>query len=338
MNRRDGSFRIRGRAAGVLAAVILVVGVPARAAFPGPNGSILFESDRDPGDVWSMEADGSAATNLTNSSAGSTPVRAEASPDGATIAFDTNRDGNREIYLMAGDGSGQHNITNEPSGEIGPAWSPDGNRIAFLTDRDHAGVTTELYVMNADGSNAIRLTNNEEIIETNPAWSPDSSKIAFQATEPGVGIDILTVNPDGTGAANLTTDMSEAAGEPDWTPDGNAIFFSHAEEIWRMNADGTGKTPVITGHFDHAPQVSPDGTKLTYQRLVPADDVLDSEVIVANIDGSGQVNITNRAGFDAPDDWSVRPGSQSEGPITGLLRSLGLSAVADLLCGFGVCI
>jgi dipeptidyl aminopeptidase/acylaminoacyl peptidase len=78
-----------------------------------------------------------------------------------TIAFVSNRDGNNEIYVMNGDGSGLTNLTDNPADDggedYGPVWSPDGKRILFSSSRDG---NLEIYMMNADGSDQTNLTNS----------------------------------------------------------------------------------------------------------------------------------------------------------------------------------
>src|SRR5436853_386165 len=95
------------------------------------------------------------------------------------VAFSSFREGNFETYAMNANGTGQVNLTNTPAAaDQKPAWSPDGTKIAFWSDRD-AG-NEEIYVMNADGSNPVDLTNDPNT-DFQPAWSPDGSKIAFSS-------------------------------------------------------------------------------------------------------------------------------------------------------------
>jgi TolB protein len=82
-----------------------------------------------------------------------------------------------------------------------PAWSPDGSRVAFISNRD---LNQELYVANADGTGQKRMTNDPGW-DAAPAWSPDGTKLAFESYRDGRR-DIFTVNPDGTGETRLTKD------------------------------------------------------------------------------------------------------------------------------------
>jgi TolB protein len=103
------------------------------------------------------------------------------SPDGRLVAFTSTRDGNGEtcfeecrvngeIYLMRSDGTGLRRLTTDEADDRSPAWSPDGTRIVFVSDRsDRANHENEIYVMAADGSDVIRITTNE-VWDLEPAW------------------------------------------------------------------------------------------------------------------------------------------------------------------------
>ncbi|MDA0206483.1 MAG: hypothetical protein O2795_14195, partial [Acidobacteria bacterium] len=95
------------------------------------------------------------------------------------ILFESERDGDLEIYSMNADGSGLMNLSNNPLLDRLPQWSPDGTKIVFTSARDGNG---EIYVMNADGSSPVNLTNDTEFdFDFNPHWSPEGSKILFES-------------------------------------------------------------------------------------------------------------------------------------------------------------
>ena len=141
------------------------------------------------------------------------------------------------------DGSGVTNLTNNPWGDDEePCWSPDSKRIAFGRNDGMGNGYWNIYVMNADGSGIIRMTNDPDD-ESSPSWSPDGSKIAFSATYRDDKGGIYVMNADGTGQTRLTNYISDY--HPSWSPDGSKItFVSHRDdnyEIYTMNADGSGQ-------------------------------------------------------------------------------------------------
>ena len=181
-----------------------------------PDGSrIAFSSDRDGNtDIYVMNADGSRGTRLTEHPAVDTAPAW--SPHGERIAFMSFRDGEAEIYAVNADGSGLTNATrnpaaNFPGGPVGhhpPAWSPDGSRIAFVSNRDG---NAEIYVAVADGSGVTRLTE-DPADDVSPAWSPDGLWVAFVSSG-----DVYIVAADGRGSIRLT-DALQAVGPPAWQP------------------------------------------------------------------------------------------------------------------------
>src|ERR1700730_9755833 len=87
---------------------------------------------------------------------------------------------------MNADGSGQVDVSNSGANDTQPSWSPDGSKIAFASDRDHAGYPS-VYVMNANGGGQTRLTlDNAPYCDDQPAWSPDGSRIALTSTRDSV--------------------------------------------------------------------------------------------------------------------------------------------------------
>src|SRR5512147_3308399 len=136
------------------------------------------------------------------------------------IAFTSVRDGNQEIYVMATDGSGQTRLTEDPSNDFGPVWSPDGTRLLFSSKRN--GPQRQIYLMNADGSGQTRLTVDDGD-DSSPAWSPDGKQIAFQQRGNGTTYQIQLLNVAdalaGRAEARSLTSSPGNDGVPSWSPD-----------------------------------------------------------------------------------------------------------------------
>src|SRR5438270_323940 len=144
--------------------------------------------------------------------------------------------------MNAADGGG---LVHLPPGRA-PAWSPDGSKIAFTR---YGANDSDIYVMHADGSGIVQLTNTPGN-DDQPAWSPDGSKIAFSSTRDG-NHEIYVMNAtDGSGLVRLTNDALWDD-HPAWSPDGSKIAFSKYSAIYVMNAtDGSGLVRLTTGWAD----------------------------------------------------------------------------------------
>jgi hypothetical protein len=173
--------------------------------------------------------------------------------------------------MNAADGSGQTRLTYNPvdhDKDRDSRWSPDGKKIAFASSfRDVNGhdLKGEIYVMNADGTNTTRLTNNIDF-DRSPSWSPDGEKIAFTSDRDG-NTEIYVMNAtDGSGQTNISNSPAREY-YPSWSPDGEKIAFTSDRdgntEIYVMNAtDGTNTTrltynPTTDSHPDWAPTPPP---------------------------------------------------------------------------------
>jgi TolB protein len=153
--------------------------------------------------IWKMRPDGGGKTLLAP---GRTLDVPSWSPDGTRIAY---AGVGGQIWVMDADGSGKHRLTRTASGkgvDWAPSWSPDGRRIAYQSDvgtgpRD---LTTEIWVIGADGSHRVRLTHNA-LNDNRPVWSPDGSWILFSSQRPHPGVAHLwLMRPNGRALHRVT--------------------------------------------------------------------------------------------------------------------------------------
>ena len=156
------------------------------------------------------------------------------------VSFTSDRTGNLDIYIMDINGNNLANLTNHPSDDFSPTWSPDGRAFAYVSDREG---NPEIYVMDMNNKESRRLTNNRAT-DIDPAWSPDGRWIAFasnQHREHAADTDIYIMDVNGKKAQHLPSKGGHNS-TPAWSPDGQWIAFRSTQDgiggIHVMNADG----------------------------------------------------------------------------------------------------
>jgi Tol biopolymer transport system component len=276
----------------------------------------------------------------------------------ATIAFTSaraldgsntaNTNGTRNIWVMNPDSSNQIPLTQNTATNAFnqlPHWSPDGSKIVFQSARALDGSntatngTSNIWVMNADGSDATPLTKITALNASSvlPHWSPDGNKIVFfslraldgsDAVNTNFAENIWVMNADGSNQTPLTklTAISAFSNLPVWSPDGSKIIFQSAgaldgsngantnstSNVWVMNADGSGAHPLTRLTAPKANSLfaswSPDGSKIVFesQRALDGSDAANINgtvnIWVMNADGSAANSLTKLTAADAIND------------------------------------
>jgi Tol biopolymer transport system component len=177
------------------------------------------------------------------------------------VAYEGGGDGNFEIYTVGIDGVGPKRLTRNPARDLAPAWSPDGGKIVFMSDRD-SRPEFDVYRMNADGTGVERLTAKPS--NWFPQYSPDGTRLAMHVWRDVHVMDVTT-----KALKRLTHDPLNGM-YPTWSPDGGRLAFMSSRngvtELFTMNADGTDQQRVVTMPRGSAvdPRWSPAGDRLVF--------------------------------------------------------------------------
>jgi Tol biopolymer transport system component len=226
------------------------------------------------------------------------------------------------IATMNADGTGETNLITLSSecstDESGPAWSPDGSRIAFSGCNQFG--TSNLYLMGSDGSNATQLTNvaSDDVF---PNWSPDGTRLTFSNGECS-GADnqipeVFTIDIASKVRSQLTNNNVVDA-TSNWSPNGSSITFFRGTaadcsgsdflgDIYTITPQGTNETRLTNANaLSYLPAYSPDGSKIAFVR--ETEDVVHNvfvrNIYIMNADGTNQIKITPDSMDAVKPSWS----------------------------------
>lgn len=259
-----------------------------------------------------MNGDGTGITRVTR--AGGSNQKPSLSADRRRIAYASSIDGSNsalELRLINADGSGDVQLTSSPGADTDPDFSRDGRHIVFEATRSF---NTDIFLLDISNPAApleTRLTTSGRL-DRQPVFAPDG-RIVFMQETPGAlpgQFRVARMNADGTGVAPVSSGPSDFT--PAVSPDGSRICFVSTrdgnEEIYVMNADGSGETRLTSAaSADRSPTFSPDGRRIVFvsDRLHVPDPANPAkprnfEIFVMNADGSSPARLTSHP---APDTF-----------------------------------
>src|SRR5436190_7846757 len=299
-----------------------------------PGGSMRFASCRTPCLALGVLLAGCSEPNQPLSPKSYAPQLSQTAANGVAgkITFQSNRNGNFDIFVMNADGSGVTQLTSHPFDEYLPLFSPDGSRIAFarclvtcdivLINADGSGERTILndgfpgawspdgnrialggaagtgiegiYVVNVDGSGLVRVLDPDFITD----WSPDGRQLMIVSGRDG-DLELYATPLDGSPVTKLTDNTADDNAGTGWSPDGSRIAFNSnrggaGQDVYVMNADGSGVTQLTPndGFDDDGPVWSPDASQIAFE----SNRAGDEQIFVMNVDGSDVRQLTFDAG------------------------------------------
>ena len=258
--------------------------------------------------IYVVYGDGSGHKLLTR--AGPRPAPAWSADSRSIVFVRSPGAGDADIYVMRADGRRKRALTRNGTFDGSPAWSPDGERVAYLSGRRSSGPFGAVALMNADGSDNRLLTRNGQ--SRSLAWSPDGRRLVFVQGRGGAAAYVA--DADGSDQRRVTP--AGVTARPTWSPDGRRILVvarpgpstvslvfpsGLRRGIYVVNADGTGLR-LLTEELAYAaaPAWSPDGRRIAFDAR--RDDG-PSEIYVMRADGSNQRRLTDDGPNSSP-VWS----------------------------------
>lgn len=216
------------------------------------------------------------------------------------ICFSGGTTGDKEIYVVDYDGANLKQVTAHSSVSILPQFSPDGNRIAYLSFKDRFPF---LYILDLTTGKSAPLSRDVGL-NASPAWAPDGDQLAIVLSK-DANAEIYLVNPDGAGKRRVTNSKSLET-SPTFHPNGNEIAFVSdrlgGAQIFASALDESNLRRLsFQGGRSYDPEWSPDGKQIAYVVEMAGEGF---EIYVMNADGSAPRRLTNSPGSNESPSWS----------------------------------
>ena len=269
------------------------------------------------------------------------PVLAKALNTAKIVLSSTGISNKRDIFIMDTNGHNKINLTEHPANDMQPTWSPTGEHILFVSDREGMN---DLYLMEPDGSN-VRRVFEEKSHRVAPAWSPNGKRIAY--VHNGLQLTLNIATKDGNEVEELTVVDDHLYVNPAWSPDGTEIAFDNIVRFHRthiVNLETRAVEPLLPElqFVIHNVEWSPDGKQLAFAgveciknqvcRLKNFDDL---KVYIVNRDGTGVEQVVTTGDFRADYPvWSPRGDAllyQQE--VKAVLHDFGQTQLFRLILG-----
>jgi Tol biopolymer transport system component len=306
------------RALVVAALLAAVAAEPAQATFPGKNGPLMFSSNRNGAlDMFCLDPDqyggGAAPAGSTFTEIAMTSLNTRWndfapnwSPDATRVAFHSNRTGDNEIYVFHRASGTTQRLTKAKTDDSYPYWNRMGTQLTFQR-ADRKG-KMDIWLMNADGSGQVNLTNSPGVDERAPVWSPVAREIVYYTDRDG-DHEIHRRNLD-TNADVKVTNNAIADYAADWSPDGTQFVFSREagatvetafgdSQVWAMNVDGSSERLLADrGVTDKQVEWSPDGREIAWVSSMSPNNSASWELFEMNVDGTNLKRLTFNSSGD----------------------------------------